>query len=106
MNDSGQIKLNSIQQSIFERLREQTISSKNLKDMYISALVVLNNKYNPERYHQSAHSLRELTYYLTDNIEIPSEELDERRDHLKSIYSQIKNSPDFNEISKQTLKKQ
>ena len=104
MNDSGQIKLNSIQQSIFERLREQTISSKNLKDMYLSAHVVLNNKSNPERYHQSAHSLRELTYYLTDNIEIPSEELDERRDHLKSIYSQIKNSPDFNEISKQTLK--
>lgn len=97
-------QLNPIQQSIVDRLREQTISSKNLKDMYLGALIALNNESNPERYHQVAHSLRELTYYMTDNIEIPSEELEERRESLNSIYSQIKDSSEFDEMSIRTLK--
>ena len=104
MIDDEKLKLNPIQQSIIDRLREQTISDKNLKDIYLGALIVLNNESNPERFHHAAHSLRELTYYLTNNIEISSDELEERRESLISIYSRIKESSDFDKKSIETLK--
>ncbi|TKJ22794.1 MAG: arginine--tRNA ligase [Promethearchaeota archaeon Loki_b31] len=42
-------------------------SDKFLK-MYIGAIIILENEKNPERIYQSAHSLRELGYYLTDEV--------------------------------------
>ncbi len=42
--------------------------SNKLLRMYVGAVVILENEKNPERIYQSAHSLRELGYYLTDEV--------------------------------------
>ncbi len=42
--------------------------SDKLLKMYVGAIITLDNEKNPERIYQSAHSLRELGYYLTDEV--------------------------------------
>lgn len=63
-----EFQLNQRQETIIEALRERSIGKKDLADMYIGGILALLNKNNPERYSQSAHSLRELVGYLTDQI--------------------------------------
>jgi len=42
--------------------------SNKLSNMYKGAILALENINNPEKIYQSAHSLREIGYYLTDDI--------------------------------------
>lgn len=65
-----EFKVNDQQKEIIKALIEQSFSTKNLTNMYIGALKVLSDESNPDRIHQSAHSLRELVYYMTDHINV------------------------------------
>jgi len=83
-----EFQLNQRQKIIIEALRERSIGKRNLADMYIGGLKVLINKYNPEKYSQSAHSLRELVSYLTDDIEVISKEDKVHREKMRILISQ------------------
>jgi len=79
--------LSQRQQTIIEALRERSIGHKNLADMYMGGLKALLDKSNPEKYTQSAHSLRELVSYLTDDIEVISKEDQVHREKMRILIS-------------------
>lgn len=70
-------------------LRQQRISLKLARidqkavDVYLGALKVLNDLDNPDRYSQSAHSLREITSMISRKVNIPQQLLKEK-ENLKT----------------------
>ena len=63
------IKYSDRQLNILKILKNQTFSQKNLSDMYQGAIMAKGYYENPESIYQAAHSLRELTYYMTKHLE-------------------------------------
>ena len=62
------IKYSKRQLDIIKILRDQTFSEKNLSKMYLGAIMVKKYDENPDAVYQAAHSLRELTYYMTYHL--------------------------------------
>jgi len=87
-NISKDLKVNQRQKEIIRGLIEQSFSTKNLANMYIGALKVLNDESNPERIHQSAHSLRELVKNMTAHIEISTETNGKHKEKMKQLINQ------------------
>lgn len=85
---SEDFKVNERQKEIIKCLIEQSFSTKDLANMYIGALKVLNDESNPERIHQSAHSLRELVFYMTDHIKIVTKTIETHKEQMKQLISQ------------------
>ena len=86
---SEKFKVNERQKEIIKRLIEQSFSTKNLANMYIGALKVLNDASNPDGIHQSAHSLRELVYYMTDHINTATKTNETHKEQMKELISQF-----------------
>ncbi len=63
------IKYTDRQINILKILKNQTFSQKNLADMYQGAIMAKNYHENPDSIYQAAHSLRELTDYMTKHLE-------------------------------------
>jgi len=80
--------LNERQIHVIKALKERSIGRKDLANMYIGGLKVLLDKSNPDRFHQSAHSLRELVGCLTDDVKVVSEQKDAHRDKMRIFMSQ------------------
>ena len=84
-----EFKVNNRQNEIIKALIEQSFSTKNLANMYIGALKVLVDDSNPDRIHQSAHSLRELVYYMTDHIKVATKTNETHKEQMKQLISQF-----------------
>ncbi len=84
-----EFQVNDRQKTIIKGLMEQKFSTKNLTDMYIGALKVLKDKTNPERYNQSALSLRELVKNLTSETEILNRSDEAHKELMKSFINQF-----------------
>lgn len=63
------IKYSDRQLDILKILKNQTFSQKNLSDMYQGAIMAKIYHENPDSIYQAAHSLRELTDYMTKHLE-------------------------------------
>ena len=87
-NISRAFNVSQRQKEIIKGLIEQSFSTKNLANMYIGALKVLNDDSNPERIYQSAHSLRELVKNMTAHIEIATETDRKHKEKMKRLISQ------------------
>lgn len=92
-NNSGSFKedfhLNERQIQIIKALRERSVGRINLANMYIGGLKVLLDKSNPDRFYQSAHSLRELVGYLTNDVEvITKQENEKHREKMRRFMNQ------------------
>ncbi|GAG67135.1 unnamed protein product, partial [marine sediment metagenome] len=95
-------KVNDRQKEIIKVLIEQSFSTKNLANMYIGALKVLNDESNPDSIHQSAHSLRELVYYMTDHIEVATK-IKTHKEQMKQLINQF---DELGGIDKEAIVKQ
>ncbi len=62
------IKYTDRQLDILKILKNQTFSQKNLSDMYQGAIMAKGYHENPDSLYQAAHSLRELTDYMTKHL--------------------------------------
>ena len=62
--------LSGRQRELWEILGDQE-AEKPLSDMYYSSLKVLEDKGNPSRYVQAAHTLRELMNNIPEILEVP-----------------------------------
>lgn len=100
---SEDFKVNERQKTIIKGLMEQTFSTKNLANMYIGALKVLSNKSNPERRYQSAHSLRELVYYMTDHIKVATKKDETHKEQMQVFINQF---DELGGIDKEVIAKQ
>ena len=81
--------VNERQKEIIKALIDQSFTTKNLANMYIGALKVLGDDLNPDRIHQSAHSLRELIGYMTDHIKVATKTNETHKEQMKQFISQI-----------------
>ena len=98
-----EFKVNDRQKEIIKALIEQSFSTKNLANMYIGALKVLSDKSNPDRIHQSAHSLRELVYYMTNHIEVATKTNETHKEQMKQLINQF---DELGGINKESIAKQ
>ena len=68
-----QFKFTNRQLYVIDILKNQTFSQKNIATMYQGAIMVKDIKENPDSIHQAAHSLRELTKYMTEHLAVSKE---------------------------------
>ena len=75
------IKYTDRQLNILKILKNQTFSQKNLSDMYQGAIMAKSYHENPDSIYQAAHSLRELTDYMTKHLKRIGAE--DRKDQMR-----------------------
>ena len=66
--DNSPLKLTATQRQVFEALCEKQTEKHPLGDWYLGAIFALQNKHNPDRFSQAAHSMRELLEKLPEAI--------------------------------------
>lgn len=81
------IKYSKRQLDILKILGEQTFSEKILSKMYLGAIMVKDYNENPEAIYQAAHSLRELTWYMTDHLK--QRGIKDHKDQLKTFIKEF-----------------
>ncbi len=83
----AEIKFTKRQLDVLKILREQTFSVKNLSNMYLGAILVKDYTEDPEAINQAAHSLRELTGYMTYHLK--QRGIEEHREQLKTFIKEF-----------------
>lgn len=83
----AEIKFTKRQLDVLKILREQTFSVKNLSNMYLGAILVKDFTEDPEAINQAAHSLRELTGYMTYHLK--QRGIEEHREQLKTFIKEF-----------------
>ncbi len=78
-------KFTQRQMKVLKCLREQTFCDKDLSGMYQGAIIVKESNENPERIYQAAHSLRELTFYMT--LHIKKSGIKEHIEQMKEFFN-------------------
>ena len=82
-------KVDNRQKEIVKALIGQNFSTINLANMYIGALKVLQDKSNPDRIHQSAHSLRELGRYITSHLKETTRTEESHKKLMKQLMTHL-----------------
>ncbi len=77
------------QKEIIKALTEQSFSTKNLANMYIGALKVLQDESNPERIYQSALSLRELGSNITSHLKEATGAEEAHKELMRQLMTQL-----------------
>ena len=87
----------SDQQRAFQQMLKGLRDGR-LADWYLGAITVLNQKSNPDRFAQAAHSIRKILEKLPDEMELPIPKspstLGDRVNSLKAKWKRVKRHPE------------